>query len=160
MNWDLAASIAEVISAVAVVVSLVYLAIQIRSNTKATKANAYQLAIQSEMDVAVVFIDNASIWDKVVKGEPTSDGEEQRTAILLFNLLMLDSERRYHQYALGYLQAQPWEARRQTLPQIVRLPMFPVWRSSLGARSHSADFLKLVDECAAQVTESSRKRTE
>ncbi len=39
MNWEAMSTIAEVVSAIAVVVSLVYLAIQLRSNTKALKAN-------------------------------------------------------------------------------------------------------------------------
>lgn len=34
MNWDAASAIAEILSAIGVLVSLVYLAIQIRSNTK------------------------------------------------------------------------------------------------------------------------------
>jgi len=106
MNWELAASIAEVVGAVAVVVSLVYLAIQIRSNTRAAKANAYQLAIQAEMETAVVFTDHADAWDKVMRGAGLAEGAEKRTGILLYNLLMLDSERRYQQYAWGYLQAQ------------------------------------------------------
>lgn len=155
MNWEIAASIAEVVSAVAVVVSLVYLAIQIRSNTKTTKANAYQLAIQSEMETAVVFLGHAGTWDKVITGQPISEGEELRAAILLFNLLMLDSERRYQQFTLGYLEAQPWEARYQTLPKIVSLPIFRAWRNSLGAQGHSAGFLRLVDECASKIASSS-----
>jgi hypothetical protein len=151
MSWEVAASIAEVVGAIAVVVSLVYLAVQIRSNTRAAKANAYELAIQSEMETAVVFTEHVEIWDKIITGQPLSEGAEQRAGILLYNLLMLDSERRYQQYARGYLDAQPWEARHRTLPAIVSLPVFRLWRRSLGAQSHSADFLKLVDECAARL---------
>jgi hypothetical protein len=149
MNWTLAASIAEVIGAIAVVVSLAYLAIQVRANTKATRASAFQTAIQSEMDLATVFVENAAVWDKVVTGAPLAEGEEARSAILLYNMLMLDTARRYQQYAFGYLEAQAWEARRETLPAIVTLPVYAAWRTSLGARGHSAEFLELLDECAA-----------
>jgi hypothetical protein len=149
MNWPLAASIAEVISAVAVVASLVYLAVQVRANTKATRASAFQTAIQSEMDLATVFVENARVWDKVVTGAPLAEGEEMRAGILLYNMLMLDTARRHQQYAEGYLEAQAWKARRETLPSIVGLPVYRGWRASLGARGHSADFLALLDECAA-----------
>ena len=39
MNWDAMSTIAEVVSATAVVVSLAYVAIQLRTNTRALKAN-------------------------------------------------------------------------------------------------------------------------
>ena len=40
MNWDAIGACAEVVGAIGVVVSLVYLAIQVRSNTSALKAGA------------------------------------------------------------------------------------------------------------------------
>ena len=159
MNWEQAALIAEVVSGIAVVISLIYIAVQIRANTREARANAFQLAIQSEMEVAGVFAEYAATWDRVVRGEPIPEGEERRLAILLFNLLMLDSERRYRQFASGYLQAQSWHARQQTLPLIVGLPIFKDWRESLGAKGHAADFLRLVDECADRVSASAEGST-
>jgi hypothetical protein len=149
MNWSQAGSIADVVSGIAVVISLVYLSIQVRGNTKATKANAFQGVIRSEMELAEVFIENAAIWDKVVNGEPIAEGEEIRKAIVLYNMFMLDTVRRYRQYSIGYLEAQAWEARRKTLPSIVKLPIFKEWRKSYGAQGQAADFLKILDEFAA-----------
>lgn len=40
MNWDAAAAIAEIVGAVAVVISLVYLATQIRSQTRESRLNS------------------------------------------------------------------------------------------------------------------------
>ena len=40
MNWDLAAAIAQVVGAAAVIISLVYLAVQIRSQTRESRLNA------------------------------------------------------------------------------------------------------------------------
>jgi hypothetical protein len=149
MNWALAASIAEVIGAIAVVVSLIYVSFQIRSNTKASRSGAYQTAIQSELEVAAKFLDHVDVWDKVVTGAELDEGAETRAAILLYNLLMLDTERRFQQYAEGYLEAQAWEARRGTLPAMVNLPTYPAWRQSLGGKSHTADFLQMIDQYAA-----------
>jgi hypothetical protein len=150
MTWTEAASIAQVVSGIAVVVSLVYLSIQIRGNTKATKANAFQGVIRSEMEMAEVFIENAAIWDKVVKGEPIAEGEEIRKAIMLYNMFMLDTVRRYRQYSVGFLEAEAWKARRKTLPSIVKLPIFKEWRKSYGAHGQAADFLEILDELAAK----------
>lgn len=145
MNWAQAAYIAQVVSGIAVVLSLVYLAIQVRGNTKATKANAFQGVIRSEMELAAILIENAAVWDKVLKGEPIAEGEETRIAIILYNMFMLDTLRRYRQYSVGYLEAEAWKARRQTLPAIVSLPIFSIWRKSFGAQGHPTDFLEILD---------------
>ncbi len=42
MNWDAIGAIAELLGAVGVIASLVYLATQLRQNTRATRASAYQ----------------------------------------------------------------------------------------------------------------------
>lgn len=150
MNWSQAGSIADVVSGIAVIISLIYLSIQIRDNTKAARANAFQGAIRSEMEMAAVFIENAAIWDKVVKGESIAEGEEMRRAIMLYNMFMLDTVRRYRQYSVGFLEAEAWKARRVTLPSIVKLPIFKEWRKSYGAHGQAADFLKLLDDLAAR----------
>jgi hypothetical protein len=42
MNWEAVAAIGDLIGAVGVIVTLAYLAVQIRRNTLATYANSYQ----------------------------------------------------------------------------------------------------------------------
>ncbi len=149
MDWVVAASIAEVVGAIAVVVSLIYLSIQIRAGTKATKAAAFQAVVQSEMDFASIVIENAGTWEKIVTDAPLSEGEETRAAIVLYNLFMLDSERRFHQYNAGYLEAAAWEGRLRSLPLVVKFSIFDRWKSSLGGMAHSADFLELLDELSS-----------
>ena len=48
MNWDAIGAIGEVVGAAAVVVSIVYLAVQIRQNTSSTKS-----AVESEIALAL-----------------------------------------------------------------------------------------------------------
>ncbi len=149
MDWVVAASIAEVVGAIAVVVSLIYLSIQIRAGTKATKAAAFQAVAQSEMDFASIVIENAGTWEKIVTDAPLSEGQETRAAIVLYNLFMLDSERRFHQYNSGYLEASAWEGRLRALPLLVKFSIFERWKTSLGGMAHSADFLELLDELSS-----------
>ncbi len=158
MDWVVAASIAEVVGAIAVVVSLIYLSIQIRAGTKATKAGAFQAVVQSEMDFASIVIENAGTWEKIVTDAPLSEGQETRAAIVLYNLFMLDSERRFHQYNAGYLETAAWEGRLRALPLVVKFSIFDRWKSSLGGMAHSADFLKLLDELSSDDPTSSSEK--
>jgi hypothetical protein len=159
VSWDVAASISEVVGAAAVVISLVYLAIQVRENTTATKAAAFEATIQSEMDLAANFVAKADVWDKVLTGAPLTAGAERRTAIILFNMLMLDTARRYRQFLVGHLDEPAWEARRGTLPDLVSLPIFEFWRPSMGAKGHEAGFLKLLDDYAARQSRCAEDRS-
>lgn len=146
MNWEAIGAVGEVIGAVAVVASLIYLAGQVRHNNKLAKNNSLQTVLQSEMNFASIIMDNAELWDRIICGETFTDREERRKATILYNMYILDSANRFYQYKTGYLDNQNWEGRRQTLHSIVRWPLFEVWRDSLGASGHSQEFLNLIDE--------------
>lgn len=50
MAWEIAASIAEVVGALAVVISLIYLAREVRQNTVASRATMHQQYIDAQMN--------------------------------------------------------------------------------------------------------------
>jgi hypothetical protein len=50
MNWDAIGAVGELIGAIAVVITLVYLAIQIRQNTKTVRASTYQSVAEALAD--------------------------------------------------------------------------------------------------------------
>ena len=95
--------------------------------------------------MSAVFADHAGTSDKVITGAPLAEGEESRRAILVYNLLMTESESRHHQMNVGYLDHSVWKARQSMLPQLASLPIL-AWRESLGGISHAPDFLALLDE--------------
>ena len=146
MTLDYYANLAEIIGVVIVIVTLVFLALQIRQNTRALRSTTIQEVMQSEIAMMSLIVENAGVWEKIITGAPLSAGEESRKAIVLFNVYMIETESRYHQYKTGYLDAQPWEGRLGTLPHVVRLPIFELWRASHGGASHAADFLALLDD--------------
>ena len=152
MNPKLAqlASLAEIIASIAVVLSLIFVGLQISEATRETKAATLRSAADSELFMAATVLNHASTWDKVLNGEPLASGEESRTGIILFNLLMIESENRYHQFQAGFLTAQSWEGRHATLRSLTKLPIYTVWRDSPGAKGHSADFLDLLDSYAVK----------
>jgi hypothetical protein len=148
MTLDVFANIAEIVGLILVLVTLVFLTLQINQNTKALRATAFQAVLQSEMAFASLIAEHASVWGKMMASTPLESGEETRRAIILYNMYMIDTESRYHQFQSGYLEAQAWEARHGTLPSFLMLSVYHLWRDSLGGQSRSADFLELVDEMA------------
>ena len=146
-NW---AAIGEIVGSAAVVITLVYLAVQIRDSNRETRAVTLQSAINNELDMTSVLVQNAGTWEKVIRGLPLEEGEETRKGILLYNLLMTETEGRFHQYEAGYLDGAAWEHRVPAILMTVKNPMHKIWRASPGANAHSASFLKMLDEMAAK----------
>ena len=134
-----------------VIVTLVFLILQIRQNTQAIRSETIQAVMQSEMALSSLLVEHATLWDKVLRGASLDDGAETRQAIILYNSLMIDTETRFHQHLSGFLDAKSWQGRMQMLPKIVSLPVYPAWRQSFGGQSHSADFLDLIDRHYAEV---------
>ena len=148
-NLSVAASIAEIAASVGVLLSLIFVGTQIRDGNRETRAATIQAALDSEMFLAATAAEHAAIWDKVMTGQPLTAGEEMRTGIVLYNLLMTESENRFRQFNEGYLDARSWEGRRASLGLMVKLPVYEVWRGTPGGVNHSADFLALLSDLAS-----------
>ena len=129
---------------------MLFVGVQLARGSREVRAATIQATMNSESELNARFVEYAGTWDKVATGAPLSEGEERRRAIVLFNMLMTDTENRLHQFKAGYLDRETWEARHSTLPEIVSLPIFKIWRKSLGGRNRSAEFLGIVDKMAGK----------
>ena len=98
MSIDYYANIAEIIGVILVVVTLVFLTLQIRQNTRALRSTTIQSVMQSEVAMMSVMVENSATWEKILSGANIQPGNETRKAILLFNVYMIDTESRFHQY--------------------------------------------------------------
>ena len=144
------ASIAEMNAAIGVILSLIFVGLQLNEGNRETRAATVQAATDSEMLFQTQILRYADVWEKMIIGAPIEDGEEMRRAINLFNMAMTEYENRYLQFEAGYFDAQSWEARRISLQTFVTLPTYKNWRESLAASTHSPDFLELIDDIKAR----------
>jgi len=87
MNWEAIGAVGEILGAIAVVVSLVYLATQIRQNSKAVRNEALQRAIEDRSSMAKITMqsDLAPIWRRGL-GEFDSLTDDEKVQ---FNGVML-----------------------------------------------------------------------
>ena len=144
------ANVAEIIGVTLVLATLIFLTLQIRQNTRAIRSTTIQAIMQSEFAFGQILTTHAGLRDKILAGEMPGEGEQMRRAIILFNLFMIDTETRFHQFISGYLDENAWEGRFRTLPTMIVLPIYPHWRQSIGGRTRSIDFLELVDGIYAE----------
>lgn len=73
LNWDAVGSIAELVAALAVIVSVLYLAAQVRHGIAASKATAYQ-EVYRDLRETLIGVENEPI-PKLMRGEQLSDAE-------------------------------------------------------------------------------------
>ena len=151
MNWDAIGAIAEMLAALGVIISLIFVGLQVRKSTAESRAATKQATTDTEIVMVSTFANHAEVWDKVASGGSFEEGAETRLAILLFNLLMIDYENRYHQHKAGYFDDRSWENRVRTFRTMVNQPIFDLWRNSLGGQSRSADYLDFLDNLAAEL---------
>ena len=73
MNWDAIGASAEMLAAVGVIISLLYVASQIRQNTAANRISRYDTFVHAVSDIRKIIIENedvASIWERGLR-EPS-----------------------------------------------------------------------------------------
>ena len=81
MNWDAVGAIAELLGAVAVFASLVYLALQIRGSTNQASAQMFQSVASEQARVSDAITgdpENLRVWMKMHHGEEMDDFEKTR----------------------------------------------------------------------------------
>lgn len=154
VNWDAIAAIAELMAAIGVIISLIFVGVQVRKSNAEARSATMQATTDTEIAMVATHADHVETWNKVVTGVPIEDSVELRRGILLFNLLMIDYENRFHQFQAGNLDVRSWSQRLEILHQLVILPIYDHWRKSPGGRSHGAVYLDLVDEISQNVNES------
>lgn len=142
MNWDAVGALAELLGAIGVIVTLFYLALQVRQNTKTVKA-ATELEtgrLWSDVHGRVAHSpDMAAIWDRGLTDERTlSPAEKQRFIWFVAEYLFL-VESLYRQWRMDYLSDASWEPHRRTAIGLLSNPLVRRWWDS-GVSPFSAEF--------------------
>lgn len=123
-------NIGDFIGAIGVIVSLIYLAIQIRQNTKSVRNSTYQEIVRdmtASTDLLASNSELARAWRMGLQDFGALDADQR----VRFGAYMLSLFRRLenilHQSNYGTLDPASWEGWRAALRNIVRQPGVVVW---------------------------------
>jgi hypothetical protein len=152
MNWDAIGAIGEIVGALAVVISIAYLAIQIRSNTRATKASAGFEATHSwaasneqatQMTDGLLEAMNKSFGPEARQND-FSDIENIRIGAH-FRSLFQKLEGQYYLYQYGYLATDLWKKRSSWARGFIQLPYYKNWwENELKEMVYSDEFVDAI----------------
>jgi hypothetical protein len=125
MNWEAAGAIGEIAGAIAVVLTLGYLAVQIRNSTKASMSATRQAISDTIMLPAMNFVQNAEFrraFNAHIDGEELdSDQLLQIESYCYINLRMFENI--HFQHRNGMLSDSEWAAFRRNLKAFSQVPM-------------------------------------
>lgn len=125
MNWGAIGAVGEIIGALAVFLTLVYLAIQIRQNTKSVQASAVDASISKVNDVRQSLYENAELSRIYIQGlaHPDELDEESRFRFrLVVHNILLAISNIHSQTSFTGLSTSTWESQLVILKRITTSP--------------------------------------
>jgi hypothetical protein len=130
MNWEVIQGLSSLVATLAVILTVVYLAIQVRRSTIATYSQTYQFATQALGEMAAIVGENK---DKArIFSVGMADPEKlEKDEYLQFAYLGISLFRRYEnvffQYQTGMIDDDFWAGHRENLLWFFHRPGTQVW---------------------------------
>jgi hypothetical protein len=122
VNWDAIGAIGEIIGALAVFITLVYLALQIRQNTKAVHSSALDSTVNASTIARQSIYENDEVARVYLKGlatpEELDDLGRLKFRLLLHNL-MLSQSNIFAQAKLSDLSISEWQAQKFAIKRVI-----------------------------------------
>ena len=149
MNLSLTAwtTIAEMIAAVGVVISLIYLARQVRQGNILTRYQARQSMMEKDLSTIHTEIENTDITYSFIKENPTED--ELLKLHLFLTLIMRQREWEWFQYNDGIIDEEVYRTYHEVIAIILDTPNTRKWWKTVGRIGLNPDFVKEVDSLLA-----------
>ena len=162
MNWDAVGAIAELLGAIGVIISLAYLATQIRQNTRQIGEHSRELRIAAIDAIAASFSrfrdplirdpELAALW---LRGLEDYDGLEPIAKVRLgrlFQELFFAHQNTWSRYREGATSEDAWQDHMQAIKNNLRQPGIRNW----WAETHpiyADDFEVVIDDLIREVLE-------
>ena len=135
---------AELISSVAIVVTLVYLTIQVRQNTAALNAQSRQSVLASAQAEILATLDHPEVPRAITKPGPLT-AEDNIKLDAFLGMAMRSREFSWLQYRSGLIDGDQWQTEKTVLGVILSTPRTRLWWNKLGRNQFSKVFASFVD---------------
>ena len=163
MNWDAIGAVAELLGAIGVIASLVYLAGQIRhsreqmsQNTRAVRAGTYQQFQDQLRGTMMQALSVPSLEGVVFRGmsdpETLSEEEAGRFSWWLIGVFMI-YENAHYQYRMGLLDEDRWQIHRRDLQILLGTQGIRQWWETRSHYIESPEFAAMISEMFGKAPE-------
>lgn len=151
------ALIAEIIGAICIVISLIFVGIQVKDNTTASEAATYQASVGYDIELLMAVAgdpDMARIVSTYIYGDSSSLSELDTTrAEYQMTALLRHLENLYSQHELGLLSDETWATRQAFVEAILLSPGYERYQTSPLARNFSGRFKAYASQVRAEAAQ-------
>ena len=144
MNWDALGAIAEVIGGLGVILTLIYLSIQIRGSNRVASAQSRQSISEFGLSVSKFRAENADRVAKINSGEALTEGEKEFQYWNHMQMLLF-AETYFHQHELGLMPDSHWRGFANFIVNYFDTRGFKDFWDEVGP-SFSEDFSEWISE--------------
>ena len=134
---------------VAVVAGIVFLAWEIQQNNDLLKSESRQALISNDQTSLLVALENVDIFQKLGQKEPLS-AEDQYRLSFIYIVDLRNREFEYFQYENGLLDEETWVSYRNILVFNHSTPRGRAWWEKVGRTIVHPDFAAMIDEILAE----------
>ena len=148
MNWDAISAVSQLVGSIAVVVSVLYLAVQLRRSTRVASVAAQDAAAAALRDVTKPFMENAELgrlWRIGLEDFKSLSADDQARFFHAAHQFLKALETIHFHYIYGLLDAQLWQGWRELLRHYVATPGLAYYLDLRGA-VFSPRFQKFLSE--------------
>ena len=145
MTLEQGAYLAEILGVIVVIVTLIYLSVQVRQGTELLRSESRQALVTNDVTSLASNFENADVFAKYVAGNEMS-AEDQLRMSFMFALDLRNREFEYFQYTNGLLDEQTWLAYRHVILINHSTGRGRVWWDEIGREIVDPAFAKLVDK--------------
>ena len=143
MTLEQYAAIAEITGVIIVVVTLLYLSVQVRQGAHLMRSESRQALLTSQRDVTLAYLENNDVFDKMAGQEKLSSADQRRFSCLWI-INMRNREHEWFQYQDGILDEATWLSYREILRATLSSKRHRAWWSKAKSVFDS-DFVEMVD---------------
>jgi hypothetical protein len=148
MNWTKTSAVAEILSSVAILATLVYLGIEINQNAEATQADTRQSMLASDQQLLQLIIEKPDLHILWYKPELNDEEKVRLSYFLVLHFRM--RENNWLQNQNGILDDATWLSYRSSILAILSSPRTRHWWHNFGVeRLYDPEFNIVVDELIA-----------
>jgi hypothetical protein len=158
MNIQDLGAIGEIVGAIAVVATLVYLATQIRQNNELLRSGSRQALISNDVTSLTSNLQISDVLAKYVSNQQLTS-EEQLSLSFVFTIDLRNREFEYIQYSNGLLDEETWMSYRQVLLINHSSVLGRKWWDEIGRGIVGSNFAHQVDDLlkSAQIDDTYQK---
>ena len=149
MDRSKLADLSEIVSSIAIVVTLIYLVVEIRQNTNALNSQSRQAVMEAAKNELFALIENPDLTISMIKTEPLTS-EEQIRLDSYYAATLRNREFSWLQFQDGTVDELQWETELSVLSSIFDTSRSRDWWDKIGRHVFGPQFVSYVDEILEQ----------